>query len=95
LEDFKSSSKESCGRGGSVSKMLLEVTAIEDLHAGASVSLLFNDSNQIYCRKSFPTELSDAVAARVILKGDSITFDTGRNTTDLLRPSTASYVGGR
>jgi hypothetical protein len=95
LEDFKSSSKESCSRGGLVSKMLLEVTAIEDLHAGASVSLLFNDSNQIYCRKSFPTELPDAVAARVILKGDSITFDTGRNTTDLLRPSTASYVGGR
>jgi hypothetical protein len=73
LEDFKSSSKESSGRGCSVSKMLLEVTAIEDLHAGASVSLLFNDSNQIYCRKSFPTELPDAVAARVILKGDSIT----------------------
>ena len=67
--------------------MLLEATAMEDLHTGAFVSLLFNDSNQIYCRKSSPGELPDAVAARVILKGDSITFDAGRNTTDLLRPS--------
>lgn len=74
--------------------MLLEVTAIEDLHAGAFVSLLFNDSNQIYCRKSLSQELPDAVAARVILKGDPIT-DTGRDTADLLRPSTASYVAGR
>ena len=75
--------------------MLLEVTAIEDLHAGAFVSLLFNDSNQIYCRKSLSQELPDAVAARVILKGDPITFDTGRDTADLLRPSTASYAAGR
>ncbi len=66
--------------------MVLNVTAIEDLHAGEFVSLLFNDSNKIVARKSSAGELPDAIAAREILNGDSLVFDTGRNTTDLLRP---------
>jgi hypothetical protein len=74
--------------------MVLEVTALEDMNANAFVSVLFNDKNQIYCRKSLPGEPPDAVAARVILKGDLLLFDTGRDTSDLLRPNTASYGGG-
>ena len=66
--------------------MVLNVTAIEDLHAGEFVSLLFNDSNKIVARKSSAGESPDAIAAREILNGDSLVFDTGRNTTDLLRP---------
>ena len=71
--------------------MVLNITATEDLHAGEFVSLLFNDSNKIYARKSISMELPDAIAAREILKGDSIVFDTGRNTIDLLRPSSTAY----
>ena len=66
--------------------MVLNVTAIEDLHAGEFVSVLFNDSNKIMARKS-----SDAIAAREILKGDSLVFDTGRNTADLLRPGSRIF----
>ena len=71
--------------------MVLNVTAIEDLHVGESVSLLFNDSNKIYARKSISMELPDAIAAREILKDDCIVFDTGRSTIDLLRPSSTAY----
>jgi hypothetical protein len=66
--------------------MVLNVTAIEDLHVGESVSLLFNDSNKIGVRKCSYSESSDAIAGREILNGDSLVFDTGRSTTDLLRP---------
>jgi len=64
--------------------MVLNVTAIEDLHAGDFVSVLFNDSNKIVARKSSGGESPDAIAAREILNGDSLVFDTGRNTTDFI-----------
>ena len=51
------------------------------------------DSNKIYARKSVvSTELPDAIAAREIRKDDSIVFDTGRSTIDLLRPSSKAYA---
>jgi hypothetical protein len=75
-------------------QMLLKVTALEDIQSSAFVSLLFHDSNQIYCRNSTASERPDAIAARNIAKGESIDFDTGRNTSALLRPSTGFY-GGR
>jgi hypothetical protein len=71
--------------------MVFKVTALEYLDAAASVSVLFNDNNQIYCRKSLPGEPPDAIAARVIVKDDSVDFDTGRDTNDLLRPRPAAY----
>jgi hypothetical protein len=71
--------------------MVLNVTAIEDLHAGEFASLLFNDSNKIVARKSSVGESPDAIAAREILNGDSLVFDTGRNTTDLLRPGSKMF----
>ena len=71
--------------------MVLNVTAIEDLHAGEFASLLFNDSNKIVARKSSAGESPDAIAAREILNGDSLVFDTGRNTTDLLRPGSKMF----
>ena len=73
--------------------MVLKVTAIEEIQASGFVSLLFNDSNQVYCRSSSASEPPDAIAARKIAKGESVVFDTGRNTTDLLRPSTGAYAG--
>jgi hypothetical protein len=66
--------------------MVLNVTAIEDLHAGEFVSLLFNDSDKVCARKCSSSESPDAIAAREILNGDSLVFDTGRSTTDLLWP---------
>ena len=74
--------------------MQLAVTTNENLNPGDFVSLLFNDSNQVRCRKSLAKEMPDAVAARVILEGESIIFDTGRNTPDLMRPGTKSYYSG-
>ena len=71
--------------------MVLNITATEDLHAGDFVSLLFNDSNKIGIRKCSSSESPDAIAAREILKDDCIVFDTGRNTIDLLRPSSTAY----
>lgn len=71
--------------------MVLKVTATEDLRIGSSISLLFNDSNQIYARQSSSKELPDAIAARDILKGETIDFDTGRETSDLLRPRSSAY----
>ena len=71
--------------------MVLKVVAIENMKPMAFVSLLFNDSNQISCRKSLPSEPPDAIARRRIANGESITFDSGQNTNDLLRPGTEHY----
>ena len=71
--------------------MILKVIAIEIIEPMALVTLLFNDSNQIYCRKSLPSEPPDAIAKRSIARGESITFDSGQNTDDLLRPRTQDY----
>ena len=67
--------------------MLLKVVAIESIGPMAFVSLLFNDSNQISCRKTLPTEPPDAIARRYIAKGESITFNSGQHTDDLLVPT--------
>ena len=71
--------------------MILKVIAIEIIEPMALVSLLFNDSNQITCRKSLPSEPPDGIARRRIADGEFITFDSGQNTDDLLRPRTAHY----
>lgn len=71
--------------------MTLTVTATEDLCIGTVISLLFNDSNQIYARQSGSKESPDAIAARDIGKGESVVFDTGRDTSDLLRPRSSVY----
>jgi len=70
---------------------VLNVTAIEDLHVGESVSLLFNDSNKIGIRKCSSSESPDAIAAREILNGEPLVFDKGRSTTDLLRPGSRMF----
>lgn len=72
--------------------MTLKVLAIEKLKARTCVSLLFNDSNQIMCRKSLPSEPPDAIAKRDIGEGESVIFDTGQDTNDLLRPRSNAYV---
>ncbi len=71
--------------------MILKVIAIESIDPLDLVSLLFNDSNQVSCRKSLPSEPPDAVARRRIAHGESINFDSGQNTDDLLRPRTEDY----
>ena len=71
--------------------MTLKVIAIESMEPMALVSLLFNDSNQISCRNSLPSEPPDAIARRRIVNGESVTFDSGQNTYDLLRPGTKDY----
>ena len=71
--------------------MVLNVVAIESIEPMGFVCLLFNDSKQISCRKSLPSEPPDAIARRCIVKGESITFDSGQNTDDLLRPHTKHY----
>jgi hypothetical protein len=72
-------------------KMVLKVVAIESIEPMAFVSLLFNDSKQISCRKSLPSEPPDAIARRKIANGESVTFDSYQNTDDLLRPHTKHY----
>ena len=71
--------------------MVLNVTATEDLSARDLVTLLFNDSNVIYARKGSRNERPDAIAAREILKGEALLFDTGRDTVDLHRPGSQFY----
>jgi hypothetical protein len=71
--------------------MILNVVAIENIELMALVSLLFNDCNQISCRKSLPSEPPDAIARRCISNGESVMFDSGQDTNDLLRPRTAHY----
>ena len=71
--------------------MVLNVVAIESIEPMAFVSLLFNDSKQISCRKSLPSEPPDAIARRPIANGESITFDSYQNTDDLLRPREKDY----
>jgi hypothetical protein len=71
--------------------VILKVISIETIQPLALVSLLFNDSNQISCRKSLPSEPPDAIAKRSISNGEAIMFDSGRDTDDLLRPRTAHY----
>ena len=60
-----------------------------DIQKGEFVSVLFNDSNQIHCRKTLASELPDGIAAHKVVKGEIISFDTGRDTSDLLRPTRA------
>jgi hypothetical protein len=72
--------------------MVLKVTAVEDIRATGFVSVLFHDINQVSCRNSHASEPPDAIAARDIAKGESVIFDTGRHTRDLLRPGTAFYA---
>lgn len=71
--------------------MVFRVVAIEGIEPMDLVSLLFNDSNQVSCRKSLPSEPPDAVARRRIADGEFITFDSGQSTDDLLRPRTEDY----
>jgi hypothetical protein len=71
--------------------MIFKVIAIESIEPMDLVSLLFNDSNQVSCRKSLPSEPPDAVARRRIADGEFITFDSGQNTDDLLRPRAEDY----
>lgn len=70
--------------------MILKVTALEPIKAGSSISLLFND-HQVRCRASRPSEPPDAIARHVISEGDTIVFDSGRDTDDLLRPRAEHY----
>jgi hypothetical protein len=74
----------------SVADMVLKVSAIEDIPEAGFVSVLFNDTRTL-CRNSNPSEPPDAIAARNIVKGEAVIFDTGRNTPDLLRPGRAYY----
>jgi hypothetical protein len=71
--------------------MVLNVTATEDLRARDLVTLLFNDSNLIYARKTSSNEQPEAIAAREIVKGEALVFDTGRDTVDLRRPGGHFY----
>lgn len=71
--------------------MVLKVVAIENMKPMAFVSLLFNDGNQVSCRNSLSFEPPDAIARRHIANGESLTFDSGQDTNDLLRPHTAHY----
>ena len=71
--------------------MILKVIAIESIEPMDLVSLLFDDSNQVSCRKSLPSEPPDGIARRRIADGEFITFDSGQNTDDLLRPGTKDY----
>jgi len=71
--------------------MVLSVVATESIEPMAFVSLLFNDSSQISCRKSRPSEPPDAIARRQIANGESVTFDSYQNTDDLLRPREKDY----
>jgi hypothetical protein len=73
--------------------MIFKVTAMEDIKGGEFVSVFFNDSNQIHCRKALLSEPPDAIAARKIVKDEIISFDTGRDTSDLLRPTSNAYKG--
>lgn len=72
--------------------MVFKVTALEDINDAASVSVLFNDHGQIYCRKIRPGEPPDAIAARAIMKNEPVVFDTGRDTGDLLHPIRQGFV---
>ena len=71
--------------------MILKVTALERIKAGSPVCLLFNDSSQITCRTTLPSEPPDAIARRVIDEGATILFDSGKDTDDLLRPRAEHY----
>jgi hypothetical protein len=71
--------------------MVLTVTAIEDIKPHGFVSLLFNDGARVVRRGSLTREPPDAIAARFIAQGESITFDSGQNTDDLLRPLKEHY----
>lgn len=71
--------------------MVLTVIALEDIKPHGFVSLLFNDGRRVLCRGSFSTEPPDAIAARCIARGESIAFDSGQDTDDLLRPLKEHY----
>src|SRR4029079_12198550 len=71
--------------------MILKVIAIESIEPMDLVSLLFDDSKQVSCRQSLPSEAPHGIARRRISDGEFITFDSGQNTDDLLRPRTAHY----
>ena len=71
--------------------MVFKVIAIESFEPMDLVSLLFNDSNRVACRKTLPSEPPDAISRRRIADGEFITFDSGQNTDDLLRPGTKDY----
>ena len=71
--------------------MVLKVVAIESIEPMSFVSLLFNDSSQVSCRKSFSSEPPDAIARHKIANGESIMFDSYQNTDDLLRPREKHY----
>jgi hypothetical protein len=75
--------------------MILTVTATEEIKPHVFVSLLFNDDSRVLCRNSLPTEPPDAISARYIGKGDSLIFDSGKDTIDLLRPLKEHYEGKR
>lgn len=70
--------------------MILKVTSTENLEAGNFVLLLFSDS-EVRCRRCFGSEPPDAIARRDIAAGETIVFDSGQDTDDLLRPGSHAY----
>jgi hypothetical protein len=71
--------------------MVFKVIAIESFEPMDLVSLLFNDSNRVACRKTLPSEPPDAISRRRIADGEFIMFDSAQNTDDLLRPRAQDY----
>jgi hypothetical protein len=65
--------------------MLWEIKATEDLKTGDFVELITDQDGKLSCKKALKPELITAMAARNVVKGEMLTFDTNHDTKDLAK----------
>jgi hypothetical protein len=65
--------------------MLWEIKAAEDLKTGDFVELVTDQHGKLSCKKALKPELITAMAARDIVAGEMLTFDTDDDTKDLAK----------
>ena len=65
--------------------MLWNIKAAEDLRSGDFVEFIADLDGALCCKKTSNPESIAAMAARDIVKGETVIFDTADNTADLVR----------
>ncbi len=65
--------------------MVWRVKAVDDLMSGDFVEFVPDEDGKLSCKKALKLESLSAVAARNIIKGETLTFDTTDDTRDLER----------
>ena len=80
-----STGRETNSRVDWVALMLWKIKATEDLSSGDFVEFVTDINGKLSCKEAIKPESITAVTARNIVEGEMLSFDTKRDTKDLVR----------